>query len=476
MATYAFARVALLETDDTLDFSHMPDQADTFATTFGPFDYTDFQPTNLNSATIDLGTLPAGFIITKVTVKHSTAFAGTGLTTAFVYIGVTGALRRITLDFDVKQATGNSKAQLVFGALGFDSSSATTMKVTLDTAGMTNGLDDLTAGEFNVCVEMIKAPTAMAGGDHWFRLGRGPAGAASIYWRPDDFNNGDLITYNSSLFKFTGLANTFAPLSAEYLVLNLDATLTNERQFLRGYHMVPTDGGPGSTYIPDIQYFGHDVHEFFDDLESIGRGVSLGTVASGTVAAVTAFASGSTRVGVADLNAGTDTTGYAAVVTDFVAYLASGGAMIFETALQIPVLSDIITPRHFHVRAGFGDANNADFTDGLYFEYDLNNSANWRYATAAAATRTKNNSTTAVTVNWVRLKIVVNSGGSSAEFFVDGSSVGTITTNIPTTAGQEFGALVHIMKESGTLARSVYVDYIGVRKVFASARSAEWPR
>jgi hypothetical protein len=40
---------------------------------------------------------------------------------------------------------------------------------------------------------------------------------------------------------------------------------------------------------------------------------------------------------------------------------------------------------------------------------------------------------TAVTAgSWVTLKYIVNAAGTSITFYVNGASVGTITTNIPT--------------------------------------------
>ena len=38
----------------------------------------------------------------------------------------------------------------------------------------------------------------------------------------------------------------------------------------------------------------------------------------------------------------------------------------------------------------------------------------------------------AATTGWVRLKIIVNSAGTSVEYFINGTSVGSSTTNIPT--------------------------------------------
>jgi len=47
-----------------------------------------------------------------------------------------------------------------------------------------------------------------------------------------------------------------APANAEYLVLSLDATLTNERQFTLAPRLAATDLGPGATYTVDLAVVG----------------------------------------------------------------------------------------------------------------------------------------------------------------------------------------------------------------------------
>ena len=47
-----------------------------------------------------------------------------------------------------------------------------------------------------------------------------------------------------------------APANASYLVLGLDATLTNERQFAPTARFNPTDNGAGATYVLDLAVSG----------------------------------------------------------------------------------------------------------------------------------------------------------------------------------------------------------------------------
>lgn len=84
------------------------------------------------------------------------------------------------------------------------------------------------------------------------------------------------------------------------------------------------------------------------------------------------------------------------------------------------------------VRIGFSDGVAvADPTNGVFFEYAQDLSANWRIRSGKAGTYTTTTSSTAVTFStWVKLKITWD--GTTLTFYVNGSSVGTITTNVPT--------------------------------------------
>jgi SO2946-like, C-terminal domain len=89
-------------------------------------------------------------------------------------------------------------------------------------------------------------------------------------------------------------------------------------------------------------------------------------------------------------------------------------------------------------RAGWGDqGGTADFVDGVYFEYNPAVSANWFRCTSSNSVRTKTDTGVAATNNFVAFRFVVNAAATSIEFFIDGTSVGSNTTNIPTAAGRE---------------------------------------
>jgi hypothetical protein len=158
-----------------------------------------------------------------------------------------------------------------------------------------------------------------------------------------------------------------------------------------------------------------------------------------------------------------------------------GGGETYETAVNIPTLGS--TAERYVIRVGLCDASegsNVDCTNGVYFEYDSATSANWRYATAAASTRTKTSSTKAVATGWTNLKWVANSS-TSISFYAkspaDSSYIllGTATTaaSIPTTSGNATRMMIGLYKTGGTggLAnRTVTVDYMDYYNDFLSRR------
>lgn len=71
-------------------------------------------------------------------------------------------------------------------------------------------------------------------------------------------------------------------------------------------------------------------------------------------------------------------------------------------------------------------------SDGIYFTYtDTVNSGNWQIVTVASTVSTTANTAVAADANYNNFGLVINAAGTSVEFFINGVSVGTIVTNIP---------------------------------------------
>jgi len=127
-----------------------------------------------------------------------------------------------------------------------------------------------------------------------------------------------------------------------------------------------------------------------------------------------------------------------------------------------------------------GALNSADFNsatptnDGLWFQYSDNlNSGDWTYNTAAGGSATNDNSSVAATTAYQVLQIAVNAAGTSANFLVGTTlanltSVGTIGTNIPTSA--TISPYMGIKKSVGSTAGVLYVDLFTMQYALTTSR------
>lgn len=216
---------------------------------------------------------------------------------------------------------------------------------------------------------------------------------------------------------------------------------------------------------------GRGYNSFFDDFlidnaavsNPFGRGWTPST--AGTGASVNGISSvvssGNNNLGVVEVAAGTTTAGVAGAALSVQSVLLGYGTYYGEWRVSIPTLSTAGQQYVFYV--GFIDdsSTTGDMGDSIYFEYRQATDTHWRFATSTLGTRTKTNSATTVTAGaWVTLGILVNAAATLATFFINGASVGTINTNIPTTTGDTVGNGFKIVKNAGTTSRSGYVDYM----------------
>jgi len=140
------------------------------------------------------------------------------------------------------------------------------------------------------------------------------------------------------------------------------------------------------------------------------------------------------------------------------------GSWVLETVFNVETLST--ATNEYILINGFCDAaNGSAITDGIYFEYDRTNSVNYIAVCEASGTRTEVDTGVAVSTTstvWPKQRIIVNADATSVTFYIDGSLVATITTNIPSSASHQpyFG----IFKSTSTAAQNIlYLDYIYVR-------------
>lgn len=141
----------------------------------------------------------------------------------------------------------------------------------------------------------------------------------------------------------------------------------------------------------------------------------------------------------------------------------TGGQIVFNanstwTQEWYVKLSDLYgIPNKYTLMIGYGNNVTAASTNGVYFWYDGASSTRWRLRTTKAGTTTTvTSSVDVVAATWLKLQIVVT--GLSASFYVNGTLLGTIATNIPQLASEAVSPMIYIQKSDGLIARQVYVD------------------
>lgn len=187
---------------------------------------------------------------------------------------------------------------------------------------------------------------------------------------------------------------------------------------------------------------------------------------SGTHPAVT-FSDYATNPGQINIDTGTDTTGsknysYGLLPADRSgAYLFGGGQYNFEFIAKLSALST--SGQRYRLRMGYMDAvSTGTIANGCWFEYiDNVNSGNWQVLCRKSSTTTTGNTSNTPDTSWHKYNIIVNPTATSVSFYIDDVLVtsGTITTNIPNTAGEEVGLVFQMVKTTGTTNRTLFLDY-----------------
>lgn len=143
------------------------------------------------------------------------------------------------------------------------------------------------------------------------------------------------------------------------------------------------------------------------------------------------------------------------------------GTVIMEMGVRCNTLSASLND--YVLNLGFVSDATID-GKGVYFQYDRATSGNvWRIiAKNSSQSTTVTASTVAVSTEY-RLRIEVTAS-NSATFYVNGTSIGTITSNIPSLLG--LGAMLKRSTSSASAAAYWDVDYIGYQLSYSTPRSA----
>jgi hypothetical protein len=152
-------------------------------------------------------------------------------------------------------------------------------------------------------------------------------------------------------------------------------------------------------------------------------------------------------------------------------FIQANATLVCEVMIWLESLGSVADQYIF--RVGFGDifVGSTDMNNGIYLEYNIATSGNWLAKTAAGGVRTTVISSTAVVSGaWVRCGFTATS--SSVTYFINGTSVGTINTNIPTTTSNRMSPVFRSGRSAGASA-SAYafaIDYFYYHMSFSSDR------
>jgi len=144
-------------------------------------------------------------------------------------------------------------------------------------------------------------------------------------------------------------------------------------------------------------------------------------------------------------------------------FFVDGGAMVCECTAKPS--NSLVTGSNYII-IGYRDAG---ATDGIYFRYSpADGDTNWFAVTEASGTATETDSSVTPAVDtWVNFRIEVNAGGTSVVFKLDGSTVATHTTNIPSSSTGMTGQVYVV----GSSTNELHVDALMYDKVFDGDRA-----
>jgi hypothetical protein len=204
----------------------------------------------------------------------------------------------------------------------------------------------------------------------------------------------------------------------------------------------------------------------------IGFSVQVSGSGTGGTASATPFTI-QPAVGVTGFTMGT-------VATNRVAYACPSmvdtlffgqGAAYYVSRHAINTLSD--ATNRYTCRIGFIDSVTAESTDGAFFRYiDTVNSGRWQCVTRANNVETATDSGVAAAAGtWVKFEVEVNAAGNSIAFKINGTTVQTHTTNIPTGSGRGTSYGNMVLRSVGTANfTSLLMDFAMCRQIFTASR------
>lgn len=196
------------------------------------------------------------------------------------------------------------------------------------------------------------------------------------------------------------------------------------------------------------------------------------TTSSGGALSMVASAANN-RPGIFQFSTSTSATGNPSLIDNQSTLFLGGGPLTMEWSARLTTALPDATD-DYDVWFGLGDTTTGSSqTDGVYFMFDRGVSAsNWQFVTAKAGTRTTTD--TGIAANgsgtWQRFRFEVNSSATSVIAYIDGVACATNTANLPDTSSNLCGKMFGMLKQAGTTARIMQLDYVWISQDFTSSR------
>jgi len=137
--------------------------------------------------------------------------------------------------------------------------------------------------------------------------------------------------------------------------------------------------------------------------------------------------------GVLRYTLGTSTSGTGNMWVNTTRSVLFGNSVYHRIDWVLKILQLSNATDNYTLRVGYINSGTAEGSDAAEFRYNHGvNSGKWERVTINNTAVTATDTTIAAqTSTWSRFTVIVNPAGTNAEFFIDGVSVGSNTTNIP---------------------------------------------
>lgn len=237
-----------------------------------------------------------------------------------------------------------------------------------------------------------------------------------------------------------------------------------------GANAIPKAGADAMLDREWVDLFSPDLFQVWDDFIIVQGGNNdhfIGDNSGTNSSSGQAGPQNGGEVGVVSCNTGTTTTGRASRRSDLDGIILGLGAIVFEARVRVETLADTAT-QDYNALVGLADIVTAiPPADGVYFLYDRDVDANWHAVTRAGGLETNTDTGVAVSTSWQKLRIEINDGATEVKFYIDGALEATHSSEI---TGATLGAVVNIIKELGSTARTLLADWMAFSKKFVTPR------